>query len=58
MPKMKSKPSRTEKPKKRPEPATKRRDAIELKPAESAENFEHVLRRLVIARDRLKANGN
>ena len=58
MPKMKSKPSRTEKPKKLLEKASKRTDASALKPAESAENFEHVLRRLVIARDRRKGNGS
>jgi hypothetical protein len=57
MPKKTPKPHPKKHPKELPPTAKARGDRSGLKPAESAENFEHVLRRLVIARDRGKSNG-
>jgi hypothetical protein len=57
MPKKTPKPRSKRQPKELPAAAKAREARSDLKPAESAENFEHVLRRLVIARDRGKSNG-
>jgi hypothetical protein len=57
MPKTPPKPQSKKQPKELPATAKERGGRSDLKPAESAENFEHVLRRLVIARDRDKSNG-
>jgi len=57
---MTTKPKKTEKAKPTPAPARKagRGDkAAQAKPPESAEDFDHVLRRLVAARDKLPHGG-
>lgn len=47
------KPSDAPRTKKRPKKDPQPEEAEDLRPATSDENFEHVLRRLVIERDRL-----